>query len=194
LEKSVIIYLHGLNSAGSSIKAARLRQALPAIDVISPTYPAQHAEYAVASLEQFFSGLPDTGPRVLVGSSMGGFYGAWLAKQVGADHLVMINPALKPWTLLKQAEGWQYNEAKDERYLLSAEMVAATQAYATEPAKIGVPVTLLHDKADELIDYREAVADYEGIADIHLFEGGSHAFDHMDDAVLIVGGIHRGLL
>jgi predicted esterase YcpF (UPF0227 family) len=91
-------------------------------------------------------------------------------------------------------EGWQYNEAKDERYLLSAEMVAATQAYATEPSEIGVPVTLLHDKADELIDYRDAVSDYEGIADIHLFEGGSHAFEHMDDAVLIIGGIHRALL
>jgi predicted esterase YcpF (UPF0227 family) len=72
-------------------------------------------------------------------------------------------------------------------------MVAATRAYATEPSEIGVPVTLLHDKADELIDYREAAADYEGIADIHLYEGGSHTFEHMDDAVLIVGGIHKKL-
>jgi predicted esterase YcpF (UPF0227 family) len=189
----VIIYLHGLNSAGSSAKAAVLRESLSAIEVVSPTYPAQSAEQAVASLTQFFSDLPDTGPRLLVGSSMGGFYGAWLASRVAADHLVMINPALKPWTLLQQVEGWQYNEAKDERYFLSPEMVAATQAYATEPASIGVPVTLLHDKGDELIDYREAVADYQGVADIHLFEGGSHGFDHMDEAVLIIGAIHQKL-
>jgi predicted esterase YcpF (UPF0227 family) len=189
----MIIYLHGLNSAGSSAKAAVLRQALAPIEVISPSYPAQSAEEAVTTLLEAFGSLPDEGPRLLVGSSMGGFYGAWLASRVGADHLVMINPALKPWTLLQQVAGWQYNQAKDERYLLSVQMVAATQAYASEPSRVGVPVTLLHDKGDELIDYRQAVADYDGIADIHLFEGGSHAFDHMEEAVAIVAGIHRSL-
>jgi predicted esterase YcpF (UPF0227 family) len=189
----MIIYLHGLNSAGSSAKAAVLRQALAPIEVISPSYPAQSAEEAVATLLEAFGSLPDEGPRLLVGSSMGGFYGAWLASRVGADHLVMINPALKPWTLLQQVVGWQYNQARDERYFLSVQMVAATQAYASEPSRVGVPVTLLHDKGDELIDYRQAVADYDGIADIHLFEGGSHAFDHMEEAVAIVGGIHRSL-
>jgi predicted esterase YcpF (UPF0227 family) len=72
-------------------------------------------------------------------------------------------------------------------------MVVATRAFATEPAEIGLPVTLLHDKGDELIDYRQAVAAYDGFADIRLFEGGSHAFDHMEEAVAIIGGIHRAL-
>jgi predicted esterase YcpF (UPF0227 family) len=189
----MIIYLHGLNSAGSSAKAAVLRQALAPIEVLSPSYPAQSAEDAVNTLMEALSSLPEEGPRLLVGSSMGGFYGAWLANRVAADHLVMINPALKPWTLLRQVVGWQYNQARDERYLLSAQMVAATQAYASEPSRVGVPVTLLHDKGDELIDYREAVADYDEIADIHLFEGGSHAFEHMEEAVKIIAGIHQDL-
>ena len=46
---------------------------------------------------------------------------------------------------------------------------------------------------DRAWDYRQAVAAYEGIADIRLFEGGSHAFDHMDEAVDIIGVIHRAL-
>ena len=92
-----------------------------------------------------------------------------------------------------QVEGWQYNAARDERYYLSAEMVAATRAFATEPARLGLPATLLHDKGDELIDYRQAVAAYDGLADIRLFEGGSHGFEHMDEAVAIIGGIHRSL-
>ncbi|MCU7877318.1 MAG: hypothetical protein KZQ84_11050 [Candidatus Thiodiazotropha sp. (ex Lucinoma borealis)] len=33
---------------------------------------------------------------------MGGFYDAWLAGCLGFQHLVMINPALQPWQLLKQ--------------------------------------------------------------------------------------------
>jgi predicted esterase YcpF (UPF0227 family) len=189
----MIIYLHGLNSAGSSAKAAVLREKLASIDVISPSYPAQSAEQAVKTLLEAFSSLSDEGPRLLVGSSMGGFYGAWLASRVGADHLVMINPALRPWSLLQQVVGWHINEAKNERYFLSTEMVAATRAYATEPSLVGVPVTLLHDKADELIDYRQAMADYDGIADLHLFEGGSHGFEHMDEAVAIIAGIHQSL-
>jgi predicted esterase YcpF (UPF0227 family) len=70
-------------------------------------------------------------------------------------------------------------------------MVSATRVYATEPAEIGLPVTLLHDKGDELINYRQAVEAYRGIADIRLFEGGCHTFEHMDEAVAIIGGIHR---
>lgn len=193
----MIVYLHGLNSAGSSHKAQVLRENLAPIEVVSPSYPAQSAGEAVASLTEqlapLLMGLGQGEPRLLVGSSMGGFYGAWVARRLGFDHFVMINPALRPWELLQQVEGWQYNQARDERYYLSAEMVAATEAFATKPSDIGLPVTLLHDKEDELIDYRQAVAAYEGIADIRLFEGGSHAFDHVDEAVAIIGGIHRAL-
>ena len=194
----MIVYLHGLNSAGSSHKAGVLRERLSPIEVLSPTYPAQAAAEAVDSLTGQLTELIDSRdagePRLLMGSSMGGFYGAWLAHRLGFDHLVMINPALRPWELLQQVEGWQYNEAKDERYYLSAEMVAATAAFATEPSAIGLPVTVLHDKGDELIDYRRAVSAYDGIADIHLFEGGSHAFGHMEEAVAIIGAIYQNLI
>jgi predicted esterase YcpF (UPF0227 family) len=193
----MIVYLHGLNSAGSSHKAVVLRERLAPVDVLSPSYPAQSAAEAVASLtaqlELSLVRADAASPRLLVGSSVGGFYGAWLAHRLGFQHLVMINPALRPWELLRQVEGWQYNEAKDEHYYLSAEMVAATRAFAIEPSDIGLPVTLLHDKGDELIDYRGAQAAYGGLADIRLFEGGSHAFDHLDEAVAIIGGIHRSL-
>jgi uncharacterized protein len=90
-------------------------------------------------------------------------------------------------------EGWQHNEAQDERYYLSAAMVAATRAFAREPAAIGLPVTLLHDRGDALLDYRQAVEFYGAVADIRLFEGGSHAFEHMDEAVALIGEIYRSL-
>ena len=193
----MIVYLHGLNSAGSSGKASVLRQRLAPVEVHSPTYPAQSAAQAVESLNealerQLRQADPKT-PRLLVGSSMGGFYGAWLARRLGFQHLVMINPALQPWSLLKQVEGWQYNEAQDLRYFLSAEMVAATRDYATPPGEIGVPLTLLLDADDELIDSQATAEACRDVADIHLFEGGSHGFEHMDEAVAIIAGIHRAL-
>lgn len=198
ISRIVIIYLHGLNSAGSSGKAAVLSASLPGIQVISPTYPAHTAAKAVETLTQTLRLLMEDEnsadePSVMVGSSMGGFYGAWLAQRLQIHHLVMINPALQPWELLRQVIGWQYNQALDERYYLSSEMVADTRRYAVEPSPEGVPTTLLLDKGDELIDYRIAEGIYQGIGDIHCFEGGSHTFDHMEEAVAIIAGIHRSL-
>jgi predicted esterase YcpF (UPF0227 family) len=194
----VIIYLHGLNSAGSSGKAAVLRASLPDIQLISPTYPAHTAAKAVESLTQTLQPVIEDErnadePLVIVGSSMGGFYGAWLARRLQCRHLVMINPALQPWELLQQVVGWQFNQALDERYYLSAEMVAATRQYAVEPTPEGVPTTLLLDKGDELIDYRIAEGIYRGIGDVRCFEGGSHTFEHMREAVAIIAEVHRSL-
>lgn len=195
---SVIVYLHGLNSAGSSGKAATLRELLPSIPVVSPTYPAHLAGQAIEQLTDELSRLLQqehntAEPRVLVGSSMGGFYGAWLAGRLGFQHLVMINPALQPWQLLKQVVGWQFNQALDERYYLSSEMVAATRTYAMKPMPCDLPTTLLLDKGDELIDYRIAAECYAGIGEVHCFEGGSHTFEHMDQAATIIDQLHRGL-
>jgi uncharacterized protein len=193
----LIVYLHGLNSAGTSGKAAVLRERLVPIEVYSPSYPAQSASLAIETLGEELARLVQARlsgePLLLVGSSMGGFYGAWLAGRLGFDHLVMINPALTPWELLRQAEGWQFNQVLDERYYLSAEMVAATRGYATRPQEVGLAVSLLLDQGDELIDYRQAVQAYRDIADIHVFAGGSHTFEHMDEAVEIIGRLHRSL-
>ncbi|MEJ2609949.1 MAG: YqiA/YcfP family alpha/beta fold hydrolase [Candidatus Thiodiazotropha sp.] len=194
----MIVYLHGLDSTGRSIKAGKLREALPHIEIISPTYPAHSAAQAVEFLSSELLGLFDemedaTQPRLLVGSSIGGFYGAWLAKCLGFQHFVMINPALKPWRLLKRVVGWHYSQALEKHYFLSSEMVEAARAFAIKPAEASIPTTLLLDKDDELIDYRIAKEIYTGLADIHCFEGGSHAFEHMDEAVTIIDRLHRAL-
>jgi predicted esterase YcpF (UPF0227 family) len=195
----VIIYLHGLNSAGSSGKAAWLRQALPHIDLFSPTYPAHSADLAVARLSDELSKLligrgAINEPRLLVGSSMGGFYGAWLAKRLGFDHLVMINPALQPWLLLKQVVGWQINEALGQGYFLSSRMVSDTRHYHTPPEALAVPTTVLVDKGDELIDYRIARGVYGERVKMHCFDGGSHTFEHMQEAAVIIQEIHQAVL
>lgn len=194
----MILYLHGLNSAGTSHKAAQLRERLAPIPVLSPTYPAHQPLQAVQQLSrelqtQVLQASRNHQPLLLVGSSMGGFYGQYLARQFSIDHLVMINPALRPWELLKQVVGWQYNQALDEGYYLSEEVAVATRQYAIQDVNDGVATSLLLDKADELIDWRIADSIYTGIGEIHAFAGGSHAFEHMDEAVEILARIHFDL-
>ncbi|MEN8167451.1 MAG: YqiA/YcfP family alpha/beta fold hydrolase [Pseudomonadota bacterium] len=212
----MILYLHGLNSAGTSdanpmdgqvpsghgcpgsAKAAVLRERLAPIPVLSPTYPAHQPVQAVERLSRELEthtreALRDNQPLLLVGSSMGGFYGQYLARRFPLDHLVMINPALRPWELLRQVVGWQYNQALNERYYLSEEMVAATRRFAIEDVADGIPTTLLLDQGDELIDWRIAAAIYAGSGDIHDYPGGSHGFEHMDEAVGLIHSIHARL-
>jgi len=194
----MIVYLHGLSSAGSSHKARVLRERLRPLPLFSPTYPAHLAQPAVEVLGRELAhrteqAVSDAQPLVVVGSSMGGFYGQYLARHYPIDHLVMINPALRPWELLKQVVGWHYNQPLDERYFLSTEMVEATRAFAVERVCDGVPTTLLLDQGDELIDWQLAAAIYRDCGQLHCFEGGSHAFDHLDQAVEILARIHRGL-
>ena len=195
----MLVYLHGLNSAGTSHKAAVLRERLAPIPIVSPTYPAHQPTRAVQLLSRELGKLTDEAarleqPLVLVGSSMGGFYGQYLARRFPVDHLVMINPALRPWELLKQVVGWQYNPALDEHYYLSAQMVAATHRFGVDDVADGVPTSLLLDQGDELIDWRIAAAIYQACGELYCFEGGSHAFEHLDQAVEILARIHRELL
>jgi len=196
--RSVILYLHGLNSAGSSGKAAVFREGLYPIVVVSPTYPAHRPEAAITTLSVVLEGIlrqkKRGEPLLLIGSSMGGFYSQYLARQFPVDHLVMINPALRPWDLLLQVAGWQYNEALDERYLLSAEDIESTRQFEVERVDDGIVTTLLLDQGDELIDYRITQSIYADIGRVELYEGGSHTFEHMDEAVEIVAAIHDSLL
>ena len=194
----MIVYLHGLSSAGSSHKATELRQRLAPIPLFSPTYPAHLAQPAVEALSREFthwteSTIAHKKPLLVVGSSMGGFYGQYLARRFPIDHLVMINPVLRPWDLLRQVVGWHYNEPLDQRYFLTTEMVEATRPYALEKVCDGVPTSLLLDQGDQLIDWRIAADIYRDCGELYCFEGGNHAFEHLDEAVEILTRIYRGL-
>lgn len=194
----MIIYLHGLNSASTSVKAGLFRHGLAPIAVRSPTYPAHQPQQAVMRLSGMLTALlaepmlPKQ-PLILVGSSMGGFYGQYLARRFPVDHLFMINPALRPWELLQQVVGWQHNQALDRRYFLSRQMVADTRLFAIEE-NCDVPTTLLLDQGDELIDWNIAASIYGDCADVHAFPGGNHGFEHMPEAIAMIARTHQQLV
>lgn len=189
----MILYLHGLNSGSASGKAQMLRAALPDIEILAPTYPAHRPERAVAMLESLIA--PLGGPRLMVvGSSMGGFYGRYLCQQVPAGHLVMINPALTPWDLLPRYAGTQRNLITGEAYPLTVIHIEQTRQFGVDPKGEGqTPVTLFLDQDDEVIDVRIAMDQYEGRGEIYLYQGGSHSFDHMPEAIRRIREIHEGL-
>lgn len=182
----MLIYLHGLNSAGSSAKAAWLREHLPDVTVLSPTYAAHNATTAPAALRAFITQAraahPGDSRLLLVGSSLGGFWAQYLAPPLGAG-MVLINPALRPDESLLRFCGPQRNEVTNERYELTPEQVRAMARYRLARCNPHVPTLVLLDAADEVIDYRIAEDFYRGCGTTFVYPGGSHRFEHLPEAL-----------
>jgi uncharacterized protein len=183
----MLVYLHGLNSSSRSYKAAVLRERLAPVPVLAPSYPAHRPDAAVALLTNHFTELGKEKPLAVVGSSMGAFYGQYLARRFAFAHLFMINPALRPWALLPQIEGQTMTTADGETYVVTREGIDTTRAYGIEqPCDGVVRTTLFLDAGDELIDYRIAQSIYRDCGRLCVFEGGDHAFQHLDEAVAVI--------
>jgi uncharacterized protein len=185
----MIVYLHGLNSSGRSHKVGVMRRALAPMPVLAPDYPAHRPDDAVAFLFDWFARLlplHSGDPRlVLVGSSMGGFYGQYLARHLPhpITHLYLINPALTPWDLFPPFIGKTLTSAQGEDYQVTAELIDATRPYDIADPCDGVPTTVFMDTGDEIIDPAIAARIYRDCGDVRLFPGGDHAFQHLDQAI-----------
>lgn len=182
----MLVYLHGLNSSGASHKAGLLAQALAPQPILAPDYPAHRPREAVACLESLFSGFGARVRPVVVGSSMGGFYGQWLARRFAFFELFLINPALTPWTLFPDYIGQVMTTAQGECYEIDAERIESTRAFAVENPCDGVTTTVLVDRGDEVIDARIAEQLYAPCGRVFAWDGGDHAFQHMDEAIALI--------
>ncbi|NKN33879.1 YqiA/YcfP family alpha/beta fold hydrolase [Marichromatium bheemlicum] len=184
----MLVYLHGLNSSSRSFKADFLRQRLAPHRVVAIDYPAHRPDAAVTRLAHFFSNLDHPAPAV-VGSSMGGFYGQYLARRFRFSHLYLINPALTPWDFFDEYAGQTMTTATGERYQVTREQTEQTRRYGIDCPCDGVPTTVFLDRGDEVIDHRIAERRYGacgGNARVLAWDGGDHAFQHLEAAVTLI--------
>jgi len=190
----MIVYLHGLNSAGSSAKAAWLRAHLAPIPVLAPTYPAHHARAAMAQLRNFLAPLREAhGRLLLIGSSLGGFYAPLLASEFGAG-MVLINPAVNAHVGLRRYVGPQVNDVTGERYLLTHADVDAFAPYALEECRPQTATLVLIDEADEVIDVEAARAFYRGCGKTIVYPDGNHRFEHLPQALPEIRALYAHLV
>jgi predicted esterase YcpF (UPF0227 family) len=192
----VVVYLHGLNSAGSSAKATWLREHLPDVTVLSPTYAVHDGAAAPTVLRQFITNARTAhsgdSRLLLVGSSLGGFWAQYLAPQFGAG-MVLINPALRPDESLARFCGPQRNDATGEEYVLTPEHVQAMARCRLSRCDPCVPTLVLLDAADEVIDCRIAESFYRGCGTTIVYAGGSHRFDHLPEALPAIRRLYDAL-
>lgn len=191
----MIFYLHGLNGSGASQKATWLRDRLAPVPLLAPTYSVHRVDGALAFLRVFVRetcrsrGLSRC---LFIGSSLGGYYAPLLAAEFGGG-MVLINPSTRPNETLARYVGPQHNDATGEDYVLTMEMVGAFAKYRTPRCNPNVPALLLLDVADEVLDCRHAENFYRGCGKTIVYPGGSHRFDHLEEALPEIRALYDSL-
>lgn len=171
-----VFYIHGFNSSPQSAKARLLGDYLathhPTVCYHVPALPYD-PERAIGILcETIERCLP--APVKLLGSSLGGFYGTYMAERYNLP-LVLVNPAVRPYDLLKDHLGEQTNLYTGERYVFSErhiDVLRRLDVVVTKPERY----LLLTQTGDETLDYHEGVEKFSASPQV-VEPGGSHGFD-----------------
>lgn len=189
----MLVYLHGFNSSPASHKARHLKEVMAArglhAQYACPELPDTPGE-ALRRIEEIFHDR-EAKEVTLLGSSLGGFYATWFAETRGC-RAVLINPAVRPDVGLEAYLGPQKNLYTGRPYVLTREHLDGWRSLvraAIDPERY----LLLLETGDEVLDWREAAAKYEG-ARMVIRQGGDHSlrcFPEQVDRILRFAGLVR---
>ncbi len=169
-----VLYIHGLNSSPASLKASQLLAAMRRFGIDGALrVPALHHHPRQAML-QLQALLDELDRPLLVGSSLGGYYATHLAERHGLDAL-LINPAVRPHTLLDGVLGPQQNFYSGETWELTLDHVQALAELEVAPPRDAQRYQVWLQTADETLDYRHAERYYQGCV-LDIREGGDHGY------------------
>ncbi|WP_312520148.1 YqiA/YcfP family alpha/beta fold hydrolase [Massilia sp.] len=186
-----LLYLHGFRSSPRSFKARVVQETLERAGhgerLICPQLPASPKAAIELALELAAQHAPDK--LAIVGSSLGGFYATWLAERLGA-RAVLVNPAVDPTRNLEKHVGVTTNWHSDEPFAFRQEYIGELEALKVAQITRPERYFLLAATGDEVLDYRDMVAHYQG-ARQHVIEGSDHAISefpqYVDDVLAFCG-------
>jgi predicted esterase YcpF (UPF0227 family) len=185
----VILYLHGFTSGPQSAKALALRERMAARGMadryVCPQLPASPAA-AIALADGIIAEKVSRGDTPhLVGSSLGGYYAAYLAEKHGLK-AVLVNPVVAGSADVAQFVGPQRFLYTGEAFDFTIDHVEQLKALAVPKPTRPERYWLLAEAGDEVLDYRAAVTHYAGARQTVL-PGGDHSFtrwtDYLDDVI-----------
>lgn len=171
-----LLYLHGFNSSPMSKKAMQTQhwcaEHAPALEFVCPALPP-FASSAIQLLRELIEARQPE-PIYLLGSSMGGFFATCLAEQYNL-RAVLINPAVSPGRGLGKWLGENSNYITGEKWVFEPRHI--DEYLALDPREINRKnnYKVLLQTGDEVLDYRDAQARYQG-CDIVTEEQGDHSF------------------
>jgi len=172
--QGMILYIHGFTSCGLGNKSRLLQEYFGRERVLAPDLPDQPLA-VVACLEELI-GQYDI--RLLVGSSLGGYFATWLKGKHDIP-AVLINPAIAPYLLLEDYLG-SHQGCNGRRVEVTPDTLAALRGLHRPVLRDDERYLVLLQTGDQILDYRHAAACYAG-KDIVIEQGGNHRFDNLSD-------------
>jgi len=177
-----LLYLHGFRSSPRSVKARKMAETVksqhPSVTWWCPQLPASPKQ----AMESVLQGVA-TWPRdrmAIVGSSLGGFYAAWLAQELDCP-AVLLNPAVFPARDLARHIG-EHTAWHDPSQTIFFEAAHAQELAEMEdqPPSVKARTWAVIAKGDEVLDWREMLARHQ-TGQVRLLEGSDHALSDFDD-------------
>ncbi len=167
-----VVYLHGFASSSRSEKAVLTQQYfqnLPEVKFRALDLPYTPNE-AMSALEAQLA-VP---PTAIIGSSLGGFLATVLAERFGC-RACLINPAVAPHKVLAQHLGTYEHPVLQQRYQVELAHMSQLERLMPHTLRDANQYLVLLQTGDEVLDYRQAVAYYQG-AKVQVVQGGDHSF------------------
>ena len=180
-----LLYLHGFRSSPASAKARLMAQAVaqrhPQVQWCCPQLAPSPRQAAQDVLRLIVDWPRDA--MAVVGSSLGGFYASWVARQTGCRS-VLLNPAVFPARDLAKHIGEQSQwHAPEERFYFQESYIAELETMADAGTYSPGPQLAIISQRDEVLDWREMQARYSNASRILLPEGDHAISDfalHLD--------------
>jgi len=197
-----ILYIHGFNSSPYSLKAEQTRQYFcdnfPEVNFVCPqlaTSPNEAILQLEGILESSINSELSTSSEPsnndtwsLIGSSLGGYFANYLANKYQL-HAVLINPAIKPFTLLEDYIGEQVNTYTNTVYQVTAQhmldLKAIEQSAPIFDDQQKNNYLVMVQTGDEVLDYQQAVDKFQHCRLIKE-QGGDHSFIGFDEKLPII--------
>lgn len=191
---SSLIYIHGFNSSPNSTKAQIIASSLETLGFSDDEYIVPDLNYepeqAIAKLVDCIETLLARNEDVyLIGSSLGGYYATYLAEKYGLK-AVLINPAVKPYELLREYIGPNKNIYTGEEYDISEDHM--TQLKLIDINKVANPLDylIMVQTDDETLDYRQATNKFWQ-SPLLIEYGGNHSFEDFPSKLTLIKQFFR---
>lgn len=174
----MILYLHGFRSSPHSFKARLIGARLAALgragEYRCPQLPASPRQAIALALELVHELQHGCVPShlTLIGSSLGGYYATYLAERLGC-RAVLLNPAVAPPRDLEQYVGVTTAWHSEQPFEFKAEYLDELRALAVQRISAPQRYFLLAATGDEVLDWRQMVAQYAGARQC-VIDGSDH--------------------
>ena len=184
-----VLALHGWGSNGtasSTINTVRAHFEAQGVEVITPTYDYLNPDKAAATILDALNGEDYV---FIVGMSFGGFWARWLANQLPASTLFLLNPALDAYSSTEKYLGdfVDYKSGLTKRYAMSQRK--KLKKYHVDTDSTTLPITAIVASDDDVVcpttvenEIGAARCDLKYVTGGHRLTDPSQYLQHMDFA------------